>query len=125
MKATEKKFVDFPLRLALRRVRGYFVYILWLKDEAVYIGSTSGIVARIQSHKSKMKFDPDYIFDSVTVKRFGTIKEVRKEEARLIRLLNPEHNTVHRNPLSYSNIDLLAALGLAQPAERIEGLRRL
>lgn len=116
----EGKFIELPLRLAIRRIRGHFVYVLWRENEPVYVGVTSGLVDRINQHRCKMSREDDYSYDSVTVKRFRNRTLAESEEARLIRLLNPEYNTQGRDEASF--IDLMAALGLEEP---IEGLRRI
>lgn len=83
------------------------VYVLYHKDEIVYIGKASHLPSRIHTHYSGNKIR----FDRVMV-RYCAVSEIDGLEARLIRKYKPKHNA---KDLGYTDMVMdidLAALGL-------------
>ncbi len=70
-------------RTPLRRESG--IYLLYLRDEVVYVGQTGNFISRLASHMFRKDFDA-YAFLSAEPDRVATL------EARLIDRLRPRLN---------------------------------
>lgn len=72
-----------------------FVYILWIKDEIVYVGQSKSVVQRLQSHKSRIKYT------HVSLLNFEDNKTMKSAEIRLIQKHRPVYNKLHNPDCGY------------------------
>ena len=64
----------------------FFVYLLTLNGEIVYIGRTSNLYSRMYSHKYKKDFTNVLLFE------YNSYKEICKVENTLIKIYKPIYN---------------------------------
>lgn len=71
---------------------GYFVYVLWSYDKAVYVGLSTNLLSRLGSHMGERA--KRVVVTRVTVTRCKSERQMRDTEARLITQWQPPMNTV-------------------------------
>jgi hypothetical protein len=64
----------------------FYVYILVLNGQFVYIGRTSNLYSRMITHKNKKDFT------DILLLEYNTYKETYKVETTLIKIYKPIHN---------------------------------
>jgi excinuclease UvrABC nuclease subunit len=64
----------------------FFVYLLILNGEIVYIGRTTNLYSRMNSHKHKKDFTKVIMFE------YNSYKEICKVETTLIKIYKPFYN---------------------------------
>lgn len=103
-----QRFISQPITMELPVTSG--VYGLFDKNELVYLGQSSGIAHRVQTHLQ----DPRRIFDSVG---FVLVPVEYREvvERRMIQALKPKYNRKHIKRKSWGRViidDLAAVLNV-------------
>ena len=72
--------------MTIRRLDGYFVYVLFRRSAPFYVGQSKRIFARIQEH-----IDSGLLFDSVRVMRVDDLSSALKLERKK---MHEMHTTV-------------------------------
>jgi hypothetical protein len=67
-------------------------YVLWGTTEALYVGATENIGARLTNHSNSKAWWPDVL--SISVLNHASMEAARRSEARLIADLSPIHNVI-------------------------------
>jgi excinuclease UvrABC nuclease subunit len=76
------------INVKLKRFNGvYFVYIIRMNDNIIYIGSSKNIYKRFKEHKYQK------VFDSIEIIKCNSFSQALIKERELIFKHNPEDNT--------------------------------
>jgi hypothetical protein len=77
----------------------FFVYVLWIDDNIVYVGQSSMVYQRWQSHKYRISYT------HVSLLNFKDFKTMEAVEIRFIQKHRPIYNKKHNPDCGYAIID--------------------